>query len=144
MKSINENAPVISSQIIHINAGIEKVWKVLTDIDKWTQWQTDISKSKLSGKLAPGNTFNWKSGGAKIQSRLHTVNPFKSFGWTGKALGMSAIHNWTLSEKDGKVMVLVEESMEGFLVGLFKKAFRKNLEKGMQNWLELLKTECEK
>ncbi|TVQ44195.1 MAG: polyketide cyclase/dehydrase [Saprospirales bacterium] len=144
MKSINGNAPVISRKVININADIEKVWKVLTDIDKWTKWQTDISRAKLNGKPSPGNTFSWKSGGAKINSNLHTVSPFKNFGWTGRAFGMFAIHNWTLTEKDGKVMVFVEESMEGFLAVVFKKAFQNNLEKGMQNWLELLKTECEK
>jgi hypothetical protein len=34
--------------------------------------------------------------------------------------------------------------MEGFFAKLLQKSFNKNLEKGMQNWLELLKTECEK
>ena len=34
--------------------------------------------------------------------------------------------------------------MEGFLAKLFKNAFNKNLEKGMQNWLDMLKKECER
>ncbi|CAN0402155.1 unnamed protein product, partial [Scytosiphon promiscuus] len=43
---------------------------------------------------------------------------------------MFAIHNWTLSEKKGRTIVRVEESMEGILVTLFKNFFNKNLEKG--------------
>jgi len=57
---------------------------------------------------------------------------------------MFAIHNWTLTETNGQTLVSVDESMEGFFAKLFKKSFNKNLEKGMLNWLALLKKECEK
>ncbi len=144
MKSINHNAPVKCSKTITINADSKKVWSVLTNIDNWATWQTDISKPKLNGELKPETTFKWKTGGAKIHSTLHTVNPNNQFGWTGKTFGMFAIHNWALTEDNGKTTVEVNESMQGFLAWLFKKSFNKNLEKGMQKWLDLLKQECEK
>jgi uncharacterized protein YndB with AHSA1/START domain len=144
MQSINNNAPVKCSKTITINASSEKVWKVITNIDNWATWQTEISNPKLNGELQPETTFDWKTGGAKIHSTLHTVEPFKNFGWTGKTFGMFAIHNWTLSETNEQTKVLVEESMEGFFAKLLKKSFNKNLEKGIQNWLDLLKQECEK
>ncbi len=144
MKSINNDAPVKCSKTITINASSEKVWAVLTDIDKWTEWQTDISSAKTNGELQPNNTFQWKSGGVNIYSTLHTVEPYKFFGWTGKTFGLFAIHNWTLSELNGQTQVDVEESMEGFLAALFKNMFNKNLEKGMETWLNLLKQTCEK
>lgn len=144
MKSINSNAPVKCSRTITINANSEKVWAIMTNIDNWATWQTDISKAKLNGELKPGTTFDWKTGGIKIHSTLHTVVPYKNFGWTGKTFGMFAIHNWTLTESNGQTKVSVEESMEGFFAKLLKKLFNKNLEKGMQNWLDLLKKECEK
>lgn len=144
MKNINNNAPVKWSKTITINASSEKVWAVMTNIDNWATWQTDITKPKLNGELKPETTFDWKTGGAKIHSTLHTVKPFKQFGWTGKTFGMFAIHNWTLTETGGQTIVSVEESMEGFFAKLLKKSFNKNLEKGMQNWFELLKQECEK
>ena len=144
MKSININAPVKCSKTITINANSEKVWQVITNIDKWATWQTEISNPKLNGELKPKTTFDWKTGGAKIHSTLHTVEPFRQFGWTGKTFGMFAIHNWTVTEKDGKTTVNVDESMEGFFAKLLKKSFNKNLEKGMQTWLDLLKKECEK
>ena len=67
----------------------------------------------------------------------------KKFGWTGKALGTFAIHNWVLTEVDGGTSVFVEESMEGFLVNLFKKMFNKTLENGLDQWLYSLKKTCE-
>lgn len=143
MKSINSNAPVQCNKTITIDASSDQVWAVITNIDNWAKWQTDISKPKLNGELKASTTFEWRTGGVKIHSTLHTVEPFKYFGWTGKTFGMFAIHNWTITENNGKTTVTVEESMEGFLAGLFKKSFNNNLEKGMQKWLDLLKKQCE-
>lgn len=144
MKSINKNAPVQCSKAITIHASGEKVWTVMTNINNWAAWQTDISKPKLNGELKPETTFDWKTGGVKIHSTLHTVEPFKNFGWTGNTYGLFAIHNWKLAETKEQTIVTVEESMEGILAKLLKKSFNRNLEKGMHNWLELLKKECEK
>lgn len=144
MKSINNNAPVKCSKTITINANSEKVWAIMTNINNWANWQTEISNPKLNGELKPETTFDWKTGGAKIHSTLHTVEPLKNFGWTGKTFGMFAIHNWKLTEKNGQTTVSVDESMEGFFAKILKKSFNKSLEKGMQNWLDLLKQECEK
>lgn len=143
-KSINPHAPVKCSKTITIKASAEKVWAVMTNIDHWATWQTDITHPKLNGDLKPETTFDWKTGGAKIHSTLHTVQPFKNLGWTGKTWGIFAIHNWTIIERKDETHVSVDESMEGFLAKLLKKSFNKNLEKGMQNWLDLLKQECEK
>ncbi len=144
MKSINTQAPVQCSKSITIQAGGEKVWSVLTNINQWQQWQTGISKATLSGAVAPQSTFVWKTGGATVHSTLHTVVPNEAFGWTGKTFGMYAIHNWTIAESNGVTTVAVTESMEGLLAQLLKKSFNKSLEKGMQHWLEMLKQECEK
>lgn len=144
MKSINNHAPVKCSKTITIDASIEKVWSVMTDINNWSNWQTDISNAKLNGALQPNTTFDWKTGGVNIHSTLHAVEPYKQFGWTGKTFGLFAIHNWALTETNGQINVSVDESMEGFLTKIFKGSFNKSLEKGMLNWLVLLKQTCEK
>ena len=143
-KNINQNAPVYCIKSITIDADVEIVWKALTDINKWSIWQEDIISSKLNGELSLGSTFNWKSGGVKIKSTIHTIEPFENFGWTGKTIGLLAIHNWELKSINKETIVCVSESMEGFLATLFKKQFNKTLENGMRNWLNLLKKECEK
>lgn len=140
----NDLAPVKCKKTITINADRKRIWSILAAINNWPLWQKDISFSKLNGELKPGTTFDWKSGGVTIHSTLHTVESFNEIGWTGKALGTFAIHNWKLIEKSDRTEVIADESMEGFLVRLLKKMFRKNLEKGMQSWLEMLKEESEK
>jgi hypothetical protein len=144
MKSINKNASVTRSKMILIKSKPEVVWGVLTNIDNWANWQTDISKPKINGQLIPGTTFIWKTGGVKIYSTIHTAKPYSKFGWTGKSLGTFAIHNWSITEVSGQTQVKCDESMEGFLTWLFKKYFNKSVEKGMQHWLDLLKLECDK
>jgi len=136
MKSINIKAPVKCNKSITIMASSKKVWEILTNINNWNSWQTDISKSKLNGELKPNSTFDWKSGGAKIHSTLHTVEfGFKRLCWTEKTFGMFAIHNWTITEKDGKTEVSVEESLEGLFAKLLKNTLNKDLEKGCKTGL---------
>ena len=144
MQSINQEAPVKCAKQILIDAPPEQVWNVLTDIAMWPGWNKDISYTKLNGPLQPGTSFTWKTGGTKIRSVLHTMEPHRFFGWTGKTFGIFAIHNWAFAEENGQTRIAVEESMEGFLANLFKPAFNKMLEKGMQSWLEMLRLECER
>ncbi|SMO32289.1 Polyketide cyclase / dehydrase and lipid transport [Saccharicrinis carchari] len=144
MKPINSSAPVKAKKSIVIHADIERVWNILTHINKWSAWNADISISKMNGQIQVGQTFDWKTGGTTLHSNIHTCNPNTQFGWTGKVFGVYAIHNWILSETANGTKVTVEESMEGILAKLFRKSFQQTLENGMANWLESLKKECEK
>lgn len=142
--STNAKAPVQCSKRIVIKASPATVWNVLTNIDGWATWQTKISKPILNGPLQPGTTFDWKTDGSGIHSTIHTVDPHQHFGWTGKTMGIYAVHNWTLTEVPGGTQVLVDETMEGFLARLLKTWFNKNLSSDMEFWLEQLKTQSEK
>ncbi|MDP4264573.1 MAG: SRPBCC family protein [Bacteroidota bacterium] len=143
-KNINEKAPVLCSKSVVIRASPEKIWATLTNINNWTNWQPEIKKAKLNGSLRPQSTFEWKARGSTIHSTIHTVELYKALGWTGKALGILAIHNWTIQQEGSNSIVSVNESMEGLLAGVFKNLITKNLAKDTTNWLQFLKDECEK
>ncbi|WP_190811311.1 SRPBCC family protein [Flagellimonas sp. S3867] len=143
-KTIDISAPVVSNKIVLINASPENVWEVLINIDQWSTWQSDVTSSKLKGEFGLNSTFIWRSGGTKINSTIHTIEPFENFGWAGKTLGLLAVHNWKLIDIDGGTIVNVSESMNGFLAKLFKRQLKMAIEKGMQNWVDMLKIECEK
>ena len=144
MIEINKNAPVKCKKTIIINAHSVAVWEVLTGIDKWVRWQPAIKKSKLNGELEAGTSFDWKTGGLSIRSTIHTVEPYTNFGWSGKSLGLTAVHNWNITEMNNQSEIMVEESMEGMLTKIFTKLFNKTLDKSLQKWLEALKKECER
>lgn len=140
---INENAPVKSKNQMKIDAPIDTVWKILTDINNWTKWQKAVSETEVLGEIKEGTKFNWKAGGLSFKSMIHTVNYKSMFGWTGTTFGASAIHNWTFEEKDNKTIVNVEESLQGVFPRLFRGYFQKNLDSGVVTNLKELKTASE-
>lgn len=144
MKTINLDAPVKCSETILIKAKPEKVWAIVTNVDKWSIWQTDIAYSVLKGRFVPGTLFEWKSGSMKITSTIQDVDPCKRISWTGNVWGIHAIHCWEFIEEEGQTRVIVEESMEGMVAILLKKVLAKQLENVIQNWLRMLKSESEK
>ncbi len=143
MKNIKPKAPVTCTNSIVIDSSAFEVWEVLTAINKWPEWNKAISKSRLLGPLQAGSRFKWKTGGISISSILLTVIPYTSFGWSGKSLGISAIHTWNITELKRVTEVRVEESLQGLIPRLFNRILTKTIEKNMQKWLEFLKDECE-
>ncbi|MEX0647727.1 MAG: SRPBCC family protein [Balneolaceae bacterium] len=137
---VNNTAKACADEEILINASAKRVYKILADIKNWPVWQSSVTRAEIDEEPAGGSEFIWKAGGLKIHSRLHTVNPFTEFGWTGRMMWIKAIHNWRFEETDGNCLVKVEESLEGFLAGFMKNS----LQKGMIESLKELKAEAEK
>ncbi len=141
---INKDAPVTSQSEIIIDAPIEKVWQILTNINDWPAWQKEVTESTLNEDVSEGVAFKWKAGGLSFTSQIHTMYPKKKFGWTGKTFGASAIHNWFFTDDDNKTKVRVEESLQGVFPRMFKGYFQKNLDNGVNQNLMDLKTAAEK
>jgi len=140
---INPKAPVKSKSQIEINAPVDSVWNILTDIHKWTNWQKAVSETAVHGKIMEGTQFDWKAGGLSFKSRIHTSVPKSMFGWTGRTLGTAAVHNWFFEARDNKTWVKVEESLQGVLPRLFSGYFQRNLDTGVIRNLEELKAAAE-
>ncbi|MBF6598304.1 MAG: SRPBCC family protein [Fermentimonas sp.] len=143
MTPINENAPVKAKESIQIEASPEKVWQILSDINNWNKWNSDIQFAKINGELKAGTTFNWNSMGTKIMSTLHTVTPLHEIGWSGRTFGAFAIHNFKITAENGYTTVLIEESMEGFLMRLFRGYMQNTLENAINKWLTQIKEAAE-
>ncbi len=140
---INTNAPVFARKEIIIHAPLEKIWQIQSDIENWPSWQPDIVTAKLNGELKAGTTFRWKAQGLNITSRLHTVEPNHRIGWTGTALGMYAIHNWSFDANGATTLVVTEESLSGWLTRLMKLFDPHFLEKSLEATLQRLKNIAE-
>lgn len=142
--NIDKNAPMIASDEIIIEAPIEDVWDLESDINHWPEWQPGVSEAMLEGELLPGNVFRWKGQGLSIVSTLEEVEPPRRIGWTGKAIGIDAIHIWTFESVNGGTRVVTEESWSGWLTRIFKFFDRKMLQKSLQKSLQQLKETAEK
>lgn len=142
---VSPAVPVHTQQTIHIKAPVEKVWKLMSQVNQWAAWQPDINASQLNGLLQPGTGFDWKTGGLAIHSTLHTVEPRAALGWSGTAFGSFAVHNWAfIPQPDGTTEVQVEEGMEGWLVRLLQPVFQHSLDASTARWLACLRQAAER
>lgn len=141
---IDPRAPVQSHHLIQVNASLERIWSLISDINHWSLWNAAITETEFDGGLMPGNTFKWTSGGTNIVSTIQTVEPLHRLGWTGKSLGTVARHVWILEPAENSVKVITEESFSGWLAIILKGPLQKMLDKSLQTWLSNLKREAER
>ncbi|MCB0666320.1 MAG: SRPBCC family protein [Saprospiraceae bacterium] len=141
---VDASAPVKSADSIQIRASIDIVWDILTQIDHWPEWQDNVTEAKLLGMMGEGTRFAWKASGLSFKSQIHTCRPKVMFGWTGRTIGTSAVHNWRFEGDQVQTTVWVEESLQGILPRLFRKYFQNILDSGIKKSLEELQTAAEK
>lgn len=139
----NPSAPVYHKDEITIHAPVQRVWEILTRIEEWPEWQAAVTQANVLGDLKEGVIFKWKAAGLSFTSQVHTIILHREFGWTGKTIGTTAVHNWRFTDLENQTKVQVEECLEGFLPKLFRKSFQKSLEKGMRTSLQELKQDAE-
>ena len=144
MVSINENAPIVASLKIEIKAEPGTVRNILADIEAWPSWNPDVKKACLKGELEEGTQFQWKTKVGKITSLLQKVEPPHLLAWTGRIMGINAIHVWKIESKDGKTVVVTEESWEGALSRVMSGRMQTMLEESINSGLQYLKSESER
>jgi hypothetical protein len=142
----DRNAPVFGSGELEIAADPDTVWAVLADIQGWPSWNPDITAATVRGPVQPGTTFTWKSGPGTITSTFQVVEPPAELTWTGKTMGIPAIHvyRWRPSEHPGHTIVSTEESWSGLLARLLRRRFTTTLKTAIDTGLGRLKAEAER
>ena len=140
---IDSEAPVKDTSTATIQAPVDRVWMLLTDIAHWPQWETDVTRAEMTGPLAEGTSFTWVTGGTTIHSRIARVRVGEEIFWTGKAYQATAVHGWRLRRlADGRTEVTTEESMDGFMLRAFYSS--EKLRQNHAAWLAKLKAAAER
>lgn len=140
---VKRDAPVLAAGEIEIASEPEAVWDVLTDFVAWPSWNPDVKSMAFEGGLAEGAEFRWKAGPGTITSTIRRVEPPLLIGWTGKTLGMSAVHVYRLERRDGGTLVTTEESFDGPIARLARRPLRRMLAASLEGGLRALKTRVE-
>jgi uncharacterized protein YndB with AHSA1/START domain len=143
MVQANKAAPAIWTTETVVDAPIETVWRVLSDFAAWPRWNPSVSSIRLDGPVGVGTSFVWVADGSRIVSRLEEVDEPRRLAWSGKILGIRAMHVWEFEPRPSGTFVHTEESFEGLLARLFPGTMRKMLEKALTQGLAALKTEAE-
>ena len=140
---IDQQAPVISRHSAVIEAPIEVLWGLHTDIDAWPSWQPDIEAARLDGSFDPGSTFSWQTGGLDIESTIYRVEPERRTLWGGPAHGIVGIHEWTFTPVGDGVRVDTAESWSGEPIEANPAAMQDALDGSLVAWLGHLRTAAE-
>ena len=139
---IDEAAPVAARDQVEVNADPETVWGVISGIEHWPEWNPAVTSAALDGPVSPGTMFRWKAGGT-ITSTLEVVDPPREIGWTGKMLGIKAVHVYRLEPRGGRTFVHTAESWDGPLPKLIPRIMRKPLQRSLATSLQALKAAAE-
>jgi hypothetical protein len=140
---IDRDAPVIAHHEIDINAPLETVWRLQTDVNNWPAWQTDITSARLDGPFEPGNSFTWTSHGFTVTSTIYAaVGPARVL-WGGTADGITGIHEWLFAQIPAGVHVTTQESFAGQPVEADTASMQAILDASLAAWLKNLKAAAE-
>ncbi|MGW6128732.1 SRPBCC family protein [Cellulomonas sp. NPDC055163] len=141
--TVDETAPVVVRREARIEAPIDLVWRLHTDVAGWPAWQTDIATAQLDGPLVPGATFRWTTHGLDIASTVYAVDAPRRILWGGPAQGITGVHEWTFTADGDATIVRTAESWEGEPVRADPDALRTALEASLGSWLDSLRTTAE-
>jgi len=142
--TVDAGAPVVASAEIEIDAAPEVVWDVLAAVESWPSWNPDVKSVAVEGSLLEGSSFRWKAGPSTIRSTVRRLDRPRLIAWTGRTLGIRAVHVWQLEPRDGKTLVRTEESYDGLVARLLRRPLRKTLAAALANGTRYLKAEAEK
>lgn len=140
---IDQTAPIISRHEIDIQAPVEVVWEIQTDINAWPQWRSAVTSASFQNTLQPGSQFKWEDSGLKITSTIRQVIPNRRIVWTGPAQGINAVHVWEFTPTANGVHVHTEESWNGEGLKAQAEKLQPLLDQSLKSWLSLLKTRSE-
>jgi hypothetical protein len=141
---VDRAAPVVAESSIEVVAEPEVVWDTIADFERWPVWNPDVRSMSFDGPVADGTTFRWKAGPGTITSTLRSVERPGEIGWTGKSLGIRAVHVWRFHPRSGRTFVRTAESFAGFLPRLLRGRVQAQLQKSLEAGLSSLKAEAER
>jgi uncharacterized protein YndB with AHSA1/START domain len=140
---------MIISESIVINAPIEKVWDIFTDLTCWKNWSTAVSNvSSETERLTEGTNFKFCIRPfifpVNITPVVEEIVPGQRIVWSGSRHGIAARHEFHFEEKNGKTLLT---SREIFKINWVKRAFfyipKKRLHKLSVLMMQDLKKACE-
>jgi uncharacterized protein YndB with AHSA1/START domain len=140
---IDRRAPVVAHHEVEIDAPLETVWRLHTDVNSWPGWNPDITAAQLDGTFEPGESFDWTSYGFSVTSTIYEVVPRLRIFWGGTAGGITGVHEWLFEETPGGVRVITNESFAGEPVEADNEGMQAALDGSLGAWLAHLKAAAE-
>jgi uncharacterized membrane protein len=91
---VDRAAPIVVRHEIEIDAPLERVWKLHTQVNRWPEWQQAITSARIEGDFEPGSSFDWSSYDFPVTSTIYAVDEGSRVLWGGSSGGVTGIHEW--------------------------------------------------
>jgi hypothetical protein len=140
---VDIDAPVRAHHETDIDAPLDTVWQLHTDVNAWPSWQAEITAAHIDGAFQPGASFEWTSYGFTVVSTIYAVAERARVLRGGTAGGITGVHEWVFSETPTGVHVATNESFAGEPVQADVTAMRSALDSSLISWLAHLKAAAE-
>ena len=131
---------------ITINAPLEKVWALNTDIANWPSLMTTVTSVKRldDGPLHPGSSALLKQPGQRPTVWTVTdVEPHRFFAWNTKTVGMSMRATHTLVQTGDAVTNTLGIEMSGGLAAIIGRIVSRSVRKVIKTENESFKRAAE-
>jgi hypothetical protein len=140
---IDRDAPVIARHEIDINAPLDTVRNLHTDVDAWPAWNLEVTAAKLDGAFTPGNSFTWTSYGFTVTSTIYIAEDHSRTLWGGAAQGITGTRQWRFAQGPAGVHVITTESWAGGPVDADPTGMQTILGNTLTGWLTRPKQKAE-
>jgi len=119
-------APIEVRNETVVRASIERVWDLLTDVERWPSWYRACRWVRVEspGTAAQPLVFRWKAHPVELRSAVVVSDRPHSFDITADALGLHAERTFTLRPaRDGSSTVVVSHETQVGLLPWLGRAF---------------------
>lgn len=134
---------------IEIDAAPDIVWDVLTDLDRYTEWNPFITSSEGTAEVGRQLTNRMEPPGGKaitFRPRVTVVEPEQTFEWLGR-LGFRGVfdgrHRFELEATETGTRLLHGEDLTGLLVRPMRNSLDSQTKPGFEEMNAALKTRAE-
>lgn len=135
------------STSITINASQEAVWKVLSDVSRWSEWTPTVTKVSILNTLELKLNNRYKVIQPKLQPAEWTVTfltPSSNFTWESKSPGMHMVAEHILTPKgENQTELTLTFAFHGWLGKLIGRIYGKTAEAYIQTEAQSLKKRVE-
>jgi hypothetical protein len=105
---------------IDIAAPPERVWQVMSDVERWHEWTPSVSSVRLRGALAVGSTAVIRQ--PKFPPawwKITGLEPGRSFTWVSAGPGLHVVARHTVAATERGARATLSLELQGLLGGLF-------------------------
>ncbi|KQN36049.1 polyketide cyclase [Pedobacter sp. Leaf41] len=106
----------------------EQIWKLMSDVNNWKNWDTSVENSELKGKFETGSGFLFKpKGGPNVNIKLIDVKPYTYFkDETNFPLAKMNGEHWYEETAEG-LKITITMTMTGALSFLWNRIVMKGI-----------------